>query len=293
MTTRLSVGDIAPAFTLPDARGGEVTLDPSAAVATVVVFTANGCPYALAWHDRIQQFARDYADRDVTVVQVVGNDDTGHPEDSVASMRQRAGNGEIAGPYLRDADQEIVAAYGATATPEVFVLDRPGVVRYHGAPDADHDDPAQNAQWVRDALDDILAGRPVRRPSTSPAGCSTKWRVELLWWEGCPSHERAADLLNSTLADLKRGDVAVVRREVTTPGEAARLNFPGSPTFQVGRRDLFPVEAAPALNCRVYRTADGRFSPLPDAADLAARLREALARPWDLPGWVDPRKEKA
>ena len=85
MTRRLSVGDAAPAFTLPDARGGEVTLDPSAAAATVVVFTANGCPYALAWHDRIQQVARDYAGRDVTVIQVVSNDETGHPEDSVCS----------------------------------------------------------------------------------------------------------------------------------------------------------------------------------------------------------------
>ena len=291
MTHRLSVGDTAPVFTLPDARGGEVTLTPSAAAATVVVFTANGCPYALAWHVRIQQVARDYAGRDVTVIQVVGNDETGHAEDSVESMRCRVDDGEIVGPYLRDADQEALAAYGATATPEVFVLDRQGIVRYQGAPDADHDDPAQNAQWVRDALDDILAGIAVRRPQTSPAGCSTKWRVELLWWEGCPSHEGAVELLTSTLAELKRGDVAVVRREVITPDEAARLNFPGSPTFQVGRRDLFPADTAPALTCRVYRTHDGRVSPLPDATDLAARLREALARPWDLPGWVDPRKE--
>ncbi len=290
MNHRLSVGDTAPTFTLPDARGGDVTLDPSSAPATVVVFTANGCPYALAWHDRIQQVARDYADRQVAVVQVVGNDETGHPEDSLASMRLRVENGEIAGPYLRDADQEAVAAYGATATPEVFILDRSGVVRYHGAPDADHDDPAQNAQWVRDALDDVLAGRPVRHSSTSPAGCSTKWRVELLWWEGCPSDERAAELLSSTLAELHRGDVVVVRREVTTPEEASRLNFPGSPTFQVGRRDLFPVDAAPALTCRIYRSPDGRVSPLPDPAEFTARLREALARPWDLPGWVDPRK---
>jgi peroxiredoxin len=291
VTRRLSVGDPAPVFTLPDARGGGVTLDPSAAPATVVVFTANGCPYALAWHDRIQQVTRDYADRDVTVVQVVGNDETGHAEDSLESMRRRVADGEIAGPYLRDADQEAVAAYGATATPEVFVLDRWGIVRYHGAPDADHDDPRQNARWIRDALDDVLARHPVRRPSTSPAGCSTKWRVELLWWEGCPSHEQALELLNSTLAGLHRGDVAVVRREITTDEQAARLKFGGSPTFQVGRRDLFPSAAAPALTCRVYRGPDGRISPLPDPAELTTRLREALARPWDLPGWVDPRKE--
>ena len=289
MNHRLSVGDTAPTFTLPEARGGDVALDPSAAPATVVVFTANGCPYALAWHDRIQQVARDYAGRQVAVVQIVSNDETGHPEDSLESMRLRTVNGEIVGPYLRDADQEAVAAYGATATPEVFVLDAHGVVRYHGAPDADHSDPAANARWARDALDDVLAGRTVRRPQTSPAGCSTKWRVELLWWQGCPSHEQAFELLTSALAEMNRGDVAVVRREITTMEEASRLNFPGSPTFQVGRRDLFPGDAAPALTCRIYRGPDGRVSPLPDRAELTARLREAVARPWDLPGWADPR----
>jgi len=289
--SRLSVGDTAPLFRLPDARGGETAVDPPASRATVIVFTANGCPYALAWHDRIQQVAVDYSERAVVLLQVMSNEQGGHPEDSLEAMRRRVENGEIAGPYLRDADQEVAAAYGATATPEVFVLDHQGVVRYHGAPDADHDNPAQNAQWLRDALDDVLAGRPVRRPQTSPAGCSTKWRVELLWWDGCPSHKRALDLLNETLAELKRGDVAVVPREVTSTEEAARLNFPGSPTFQVGRRDLFPTDAAPGLNCRIYHGPGGRVSPLPDRADLAARLRDALARPWDLPGWGPFRKD--
>jgi hypothetical protein len=119
-----------------------------------------------------------------------------------------------------------------------------------------------------------------------------KWRVELRWWEGCPTHGEAADLLRATLDDLGRGDVRVVAREVRTRDEAKDLGFVGSPTFSVGRRDLFPSEAAPALTCRVYARPDGRVSPLPDATDLAARLREALARPWDLPGWVDPRKPR-
>jgi hypothetical protein len=83
-----------------------------------------------------------------------------------------------------------------------------------------------------------------------------------------------------------------VEREVRNRGEAQRLGFPGSPTFQVGGRDLFPADAPPALGCRVYIRPDGRVSPLPDRDDLAARLREALARPWDLPHWVDPRKER-
>jgi peroxiredoxin len=290
--SRLTVGDAAPPVELPDTDGSLVLLDPTAYRASVVVFTSNGCPYARAWHDRIQDVVRTYGDRGVRVLQIVSNDDGDHPEDSVEGMRARVRAGELAGPFLRDADQSVAQAYGATATPEVFVIDREGIVRYHGAPDADYDDPSQKAAWVREALDDVLADRPVARPLASPAGCSMKWRVELLWWEGCPTHDRAAELLEQTLAQLGRGEVHVVRHEVRTRDEAQRLGFPGSPTFQVGRRDLFPTDAAAALTCRVYQREDGQISPLPDAAELAVRLREVLARPWDLPHWVDHRKTR-
>ncbi|MGK5683867.1 hypothetical protein [Actinoplanes sp. URMC 104] len=201
-------------------------------------------------------------------------------------MAKRVADGELAGPFLHDATQAVARAYGATATPEVFVVDRSGTVRYHGAPDGDYDDPAQNARWVRDALDAVLAGREVERPITSPAGCSLKWRVELLWWAGCPSHDEAADLLRGVLADAGRADVHVVEREVRT----AEDGFPGSPTFHVGGADLFADGSPPALGCRVYTRPDGRLSPLPGRDDLAVRLKQALARPWDLPHWVDHRK---
>lgn len=290
--TRLAVGDPAPLFDLPDVEGPAVRLDPAAAAATVVVFTANGCPYARAWHDRIQAVARDYAGRDVTVLQVVSNDDADHPEDSAEAMRQRVAAGDFAGPLLHDAEQSAARAYGATATPEVFVVDRAGILRYHGAPDGNYDDPSLDAAWVREALDDVLADREVARPVTSPAGCSLKWRVELLWWEGCPTHDEAGDLLEQILDEIGKGDVHVARREVRTRADAKRLGFPGSPTFQVGGRDLFPSDAAPALTCRVYGREDGRLAPLPDRVDLTARLRDVLARPWELPGWVDFRAQR-
>ncbi|GAA0248452.1 redoxin family protein [Cryptosporangium japonicum] len=267
--TRLAVGENAPWI-------------PAANTVTVVVFTSLGCPYAQAWHDRIQAVGRDYAAQGVELVQVISNDPTHRPEDA-----------RPAAPFVHDADQAFARAFGATATPEVFVLDRDGVVRYHGAPDGDYDDPARDAEWVRAALDDVLAGRNVRRPWTSPAGCSIKWRVELLWWDGCPSRGRAADLLRDTLADLGRDDVTVVERQIRNRADATDRSFPGSPTFQVGRRDLFPTATEPSLTCRVYRRADGRSSPLPGADELSTALREALARPWDLPGWVDHRKETA
>jgi peroxiredoxin len=293
-TARLGVGDVAPALVLTDVQGEQVTVDPAAHRATVVVFTSNGCPYALAWHDRIQDVAREYADRDVSVVQVVSNDELLQPKDSRAAMAARVERGEVAGAFLRDKDQSAARAFGATATPEVFVVDASGVVRYHGAPDRDFDDPGLRAEWLRDGLDAVLEGREPEVASTPPAGCSVKWRVELLYWEGCPSHPRAEELLGETLREMHREDVRVQRVEVTSQAQAEERGFPGSPTFQAGGADLFPEpDSPPALACRVYAQDDGRVSPLPSAAQLESRLREALVRPWELPGWVDFRQQTA
>ena len=166
---------MALAFTLPDTDGNPIPLHADGAPAAVVVFTCNHCPYALAWHERIQAVARDYADRGVRVLQINANDADRYPRDSLEAMRARVSAGEFAGPYLHDATQEVARAWGAKTTPDVFVTDRSGVV-YRGAPDADHGDPSLNAAWLRAALDDVLAGRPVANPETKPVGCSIKWK---------------------------------------------------------------------------------------------------------------------
>lgn len=171
----LTIADRATPFTLPRAEGGALAVDFGASAATVVVFTSNHCPYALAWHERVQGVARDYADRGVAVVQVNSNDETLKPADSTEASARRVLAGEFAGPYLRDADQEVAAAWGAQRTPDVYVVDRGGLVVYHGAPDADHEDESLAAGHVRAALDDVLAGRPVGNPETPPVGCSIKW----------------------------------------------------------------------------------------------------------------------
>ena len=163
-------------FTLPDTSGTPTPLHEDGARAAVVVFTCNHCPYALAWHDRIQAVARDYADRGVRVLQINANDSAKYPRDSVEAMRARVEAGEFASPYLHDESQEVARAWGAKTTPDVFVTDASGVV-YRGAPDADHGDPSLNAAWLREALDDVLAERPVARAETKPVGCSIKWRA--------------------------------------------------------------------------------------------------------------------
>ncbi len=168
-------GDTVADFTLRDTEGSPVALRDEAA-ATVVVFTCNHCPYALAWHDRIQAVARDYAGRGVRTLQICSNDADRYPRDAPPAMRARVEAGEFAAPYLHDGDQEVARSYGATVTPDVFVLDAGLRLVYRGAPDADHRDDSLAAGWLRAALDAVLAGEAVARPETTPVGCSIKWR---------------------------------------------------------------------------------------------------------------------
>ena len=172
----VDVGDPAPSFELPDTEGG--VHRPAGAQASVVVFTCNHCPYALAWHDRLLDVARDYAARDVPVLLVNPNDAVRYPRDSFEAMRDRVRrDGGWPAPYLHDATQEVAAAYGARTTPDVFMIDAGGRVAYRGAPDGDHDDPSQRAAWLREALDAVLDGRRPAHPRTEPVGCSIKWRA--------------------------------------------------------------------------------------------------------------------
>jgi AhpC/TSA family len=162
-------------FSLPDTDGTEHS--PGAAAATAVIFTCNHCPYALAWHDRILDVASDYADRGVRVLLVNPNDAERYPADSYEAMKERvAADGGWSAPYLRDESQEVARAYDAQTTPDVFVLDSDLRLRYRGAPDADHGDPSLHADWLREALDAVLAGEDPPRAETKPVGCSVKWK---------------------------------------------------------------------------------------------------------------------
>src|ERR1700733_4388903 len=159
----LAIGAPAPTFTLPDTDGTPTSLHNGDSVATVVVFTCNHCPYALAWHDRLQAVARDYLSRGVRVLQINVNDAGRYPRDSPVAMAKRVNAGEFAGPYLHDSSQEVARAWGAAVTPDVYGPPPPGHLVSPGPPDADYHDESRAAEWLREALEDVLAHRPVAR----------------------------------------------------------------------------------------------------------------------------------
>jgi hypothetical protein len=96
--------------------------------------------------------------------------------------------------------------------------------------------------------------------------------VELLIWEGCPSHPAALAELRAALD----GRAEVVVRVIESEEAAVAERFPGSPTVRVDGADLFPIDDPPSLSCRVYVLADGRFSPTPDPGELRAALDRVL-----------------
>jgi peroxiredoxin len=172
----IAIGERVPDFQLPATDGDRYGLTADAA-ATVVYWTCNHCPYALAWHDRMLDLARDYADRGVRVLGINSNDAERYPADSFQAMADRVeAEGGWPHPYLYDESQEVAREWGAERTPHAFVLDSDLRLRYGGAPDADYDDPSQGASWLRHALDAVLDGREPDRQETEAVGCTIKWR---------------------------------------------------------------------------------------------------------------------
>jgi hypothetical protein len=98
--------------------------------------------------------------------------------------------------------------------------------------------------------------------------------IELLFWQGCPSHPEAKALLERVLTELGRDD-PIVMTEVKSDEEAERLRFPGSPTIRVDGRDIDAMGAngRPSLTCRIYHLPNGRVSPVPSREQMEAALR--------------------
>jgi hypothetical protein len=101
--------------------------------------------------------------------------------------------------------------------------------------------------------------------------------VELLWWDGCPSHPEALAELERILRE-EGVETEVARVEIASDEQARRERFPGSPTIRIDGEDVVPPgEGDPfSLTCRVYRTRDGRISPLPDPEDLRDAIRSRV-----------------
>ncbi|HSZ55805.1 MAG TPA: redoxin family protein [Tepidisphaeraceae bacterium] len=181
----LAIGSPAPDFDLPGVDGRNHTLHEfDNAKILLIVFTCNHCPTAQAYEGRIKQIVAEYKDKGVALVAINPNnpeairlDELGYTDlsDSFDEMKIRAKDHHFEFPYLYDGQtQKVAHAYGVIATPHVFIFDAQRKLRYQGRID-DSDVKQVHHHDARDALDALLADKPVPVETTRVFGCSTKW----------------------------------------------------------------------------------------------------------------------
>ena len=175
---RLSLKDPLPEFhNLPGVDRRYYSSGDFKSEILVIVFSCNHCPYVQAYEDRMMALHRDYRSRGVEIVAINSNDEKNYPEDSFEKMVERAKKRGFTFPYVRDEDQSVADAFGATHTPQFFVFDKDRTLRYVGKMDDNWKEPEHVKEtYLRDVLDAILAGKEVKVPETYSIGCTIKWR---------------------------------------------------------------------------------------------------------------------
>lgn len=177
----IHVGDTAPDFKLQNIDGNWYTLDDikdangNKAKGIILVFTCNTCPYAVMYEDRLIELHNKMAPKGYPVVAIMPNDITVKPGDNMASMKQRAEDKGFPFLYLMDSDQSIYPKYGASKTPEVYLLDMNKKLRYTGAiDDSARDEGAVSVNYVVDAVKAIESGKEPEPTKVKAIGCSIK-----------------------------------------------------------------------------------------------------------------------
>ena len=167
-------------FTLPDAVSGkQVSLkDFQNNKAIVVLFTSNACPYSKLYEERFSSLVKEYKGRDVAFIMINPNNPGESQDDSMEAMKTKANSWGLDIPYLVDRNQAVSRMFGASKTPEVYVLSqKPSVftVVYSGALDDNPqvaEDVSQN--YLKQALEAVLQGKRISSPHKRPVGCMVK-----------------------------------------------------------------------------------------------------------------------
>jgi peroxiredoxin len=167
---KLEPGAKVPAFALKDINGGEHALKEFLGNKLVVVmFIATQCPVSNAYNERMEQLAKDYTSKSVAFIGINSN-----KQEDVQEVRDHAKAHGFTFTVLKDPQNQVADAYAAQVTPEIFVVDSQGILRYHGRIDDGRDESDVTSRDLRNALDALLAQKDVARAETKAFGCSIK-----------------------------------------------------------------------------------------------------------------------
>jgi peroxiredoxin len=174
---KVSVGEKAPTFSgLPAIFNGEetsVSLSDLKDEVVVLVFVANHCPVVVAYEDRLVDFTNDYKDKGV---RVVGISVSSLDQDKLPGIKDYMKDHKSSYIYAYDETQAVGKAYGATNTPQFFVLDKERKIRYTGAMDDSQSEGKVTKTYLRDAVDAVLKGESVSVDETRAKGCGISYK---------------------------------------------------------------------------------------------------------------------
>ena len=178
MAGELEIGAQAPAqdLKMKDVNGKELALkDLKSKNGTLVIFSCNTCPFVVAWEGRYNEIADIAAKNGIKMVAVNSNEAYRDDEDSMEAMREHAKKQGYKFPYLLDKNSELADAFGATRTPHVYLFDKDMKLVYRGAIDnSAKDASAVTAPYLKNALQNLGAGKEIDPNSTKSLGCSIK-----------------------------------------------------------------------------------------------------------------------
>ena len=178
-STMLPLGTQAPAFSLADAFGAQVSLDDFAgAPALLIMFICNHCPYVKHVAPKLAELAKEYQGRGVAVVAINSNDVDNYPDDSPEKMRDEIVERDYTFAYLYDETQEVARAYRAACTPDFYVFDADQKLVYRGQMDGARpgNDVPVTGEDLRAALDAVLGGAAPSTDQRPSLGCNIKWK---------------------------------------------------------------------------------------------------------------------
>jgi thiol-disulfide isomerase/thioredoxin len=227
----LAIGSPAPDFSLPGIDGKTHTLaEYKAAKVLAIVFTCDHCPTAQLYESRLKKLVEDYKNESVQFVMIQPNDPDAVRLDELAwtdvgdgleDMKIRAAYRHFNFPYLYDgATQATANAYGPKATPHVFIFDKERKLRFEGRVDNSQRESLVKIQDTRNAIDALLADKPVQVDHTGVFGCSTKWKAKIA------SGAAYLQKIEAEPVTLEDADAGVLKKLRANPtGKLLLVNF--------------------------------------------------------------------
>lgn len=165
-----AIGTALDDFKLPDADGAEHSLKSLMGKnGAVVIFIATKCPVSNAYNDRMEKLAQDYKAKGINVIGINANN-----TEPSAEVKAHAAEKHLTFTILKDDGNKIADRLGASRTPEVYVLDASMKLVYHGRIDNSQKVEAITSNDLRDALDEMLAGKPISKTGGAAFGCTIK-----------------------------------------------------------------------------------------------------------------------